>query len=150
GMVLSSVELWNEQIDGFVSSILWEPHYVAGLIACITAYFLIACAPRRARWIHGVFAGVAMASALGLAIWIALVFAIFLAAWTLILWNQRRPEASVIVAACIVGTVLSIPFLTDMRAPAVGGAALQWTVRSFRWAEIILKGQGLAQWWRVT
>ena len=59
-----SAEWWNEQVDGFVYSMIWEPHYVASLIACLTGFLLI-WQDREHRPASSVLAGIAFATALG-------------------------------------------------------------------------------------
>jgi hypothetical protein len=45
--VRASMEWWNEQVDGFVYTALWESHYLSGLIACLMAFLLLWAARRR-------------------------------------------------------------------------------------------------------
>ena len=40
------VEWWNEQVDGFTCTALWEAHHLAGLVACLMAFLLLWEAPR--------------------------------------------------------------------------------------------------------
>ena len=39
--VRPAMEWWNEQVDGFVYTALWESHYLSGLIACLTAFLIL-------------------------------------------------------------------------------------------------------------
>jgi len=39
--VLASIDWWNEQADGFLSTALWAIHYLAGLVTCMTAFLLL-------------------------------------------------------------------------------------------------------------
>src|SRR5262249_9695780 len=75
--ILPTVEWWNEQIDGFTWTALWEAHHLAGLLSVLIAFLLLSEAPRREgarRWKHAIVAGVALASSFGDSIDIGFVF----------------------------------------------------------------------------
>ena len=151
--VSPSVEWWNEQVDGWLYTMLWEPHYTCSLIACLTAFLILWDAPeerRRGRWmISSGVAGLALATAVGAGIYVAFVFAIFLVLWTcLALINKWRsassstPEALPLVVAGVVAAVASFPYLFELRGPAGAGGTgsggsgagvmpIHFTVRAF-------------------
>ena len=142
GGISPSVEWWNNQVDGWLYTMLWEPHYMASLVACLTGFLIIWDAPRAGRrWlISGIAAGLAFATAVGAGIYVAFVFAIFLTVWTLItLAKKWYRETAVLTLAGIVACVLSIPYLTSLRSPGSGGPLFQFTVRSFELGELLLK-----------
>ena len=102
--VLPSGEWWNEQVDGFVYTALWESHYLSGLIACLMAFLVLWRAAeqpaRGARIRYALIASLALASAAGASVYVAFVFAIFLLVWTAATLAQRRwHEAALLVAA---------------------------------------------------
>src|SRR5262249_55758196 len=41
GGMSPSVEWWNEQVDGWLYTMLWEPHYLCALIACLTGFLIL-------------------------------------------------------------------------------------------------------------
>jgi len=146
--VSPSVEWWNEQVDGWLYTLLWEPHYVCSLIACLTAFLILWDAPeersRGRRMISSAAAGLALATAVGAGIYVAFVFAVFLALWTLlVLLNKRRgatfgaSEIAPLIVAGAVAVLASLPFLLGLRVPASsegtgsGGLPIRFTIRAF-------------------
>lgn len=149
--IKASVDWWNEQIAGFTSTALWEAHYLCGLVCCLTAFLLLWEGPRRsspaARVLYGVIAGAALASAAGSAIYVAFVFAAFLAAWTAIAAARRWwPELTVLAVAGAAALALFRPFLHDLSGPGTGGPPLQLWVRPFSPIDTIFRGQGIGGW----
>src|SRR5579863_6056398 len=72
--ILPSVEWWNEMVSAWITAVLWVPHHVAGLVAGLTGFLVIWCAPRSPRARHlilsGVIAGLSFASAVGLSVYV--------------------------------------------------------------------------------
>ncbi len=150
--VLPSMEWWNEQVDGFVYSTLWESHYLCGLIACLMAFLLLWHAPRRSgsglRPAYVVLAGLGLASAGGASIWVAFVFAAFLGVWTLAgLVQGRRQDAAAAIAAGVLALVLILPYAASLRGPATGGPMLQAWVRPFYPLDFIYMAQSVGRAW---
>jgi hypothetical protein len=126
--VLPSVEWWNEQVDGFVYTALWEAHHLSGLIACLTAFLLIQQGAREIatrRIYYAGLAGLALATAVGSSIHIAFVFAIYLFVWTGIVLTKRWwRQAGVLAIAGAIGFAFALPYVLSLRSPAgVHGAA---------------------------
>jgi hypothetical protein len=152
GVFPRSVEWWNEQIDGWVFSALWQPHNVAALIACLTGFLVLwhasAAASRGDTLLSAVVAGAAFASAAGTAIYVTFVFAVFLVVWTIVtLVKKWRRETVGLAIAGVVAALLALPYLRDLSGPAAGGQFLRLTVRSFFPAEDYLFALGWNQWW---
>ncbi len=131
--VSPSVEWWNEQVDGWVYTMLWEPHYMCSLIACLTAFLILWDAPengREGRWmISSAVAGLALATAVGAGIYVAFVFAIFLVLWTSLAGIHKWRGASsgiaeirILIAAGVVAAIASVPYLLELRGPSGRGA----------------------------
>lgn len=143
--VLPSMEWWNEQVDGFFYTAIWESHYLAGLIACLMA-FLILCdtaKPRRNRTVA--LAALALASAAGTSVYVFFVFGLFLLLWAAVEISQRRwRETAALVCAGICGLVLLLPYAASLRGPAQGGPALQFWTRPFYPVDGLFRGQGIA------
>ena len=119
------MEWWNEQVTSWFGAVLWVPHHVGGLVACMAGFLLAWDAshaesrPQRAAGI--VLAGAAFATAAGTSIYVTLVFAIFLVQWTSITllkrwWNQTV----VLVAAGAVSAALVMPYLLSLTGPGSG------------------------------
>jgi hypothetical protein len=127
GMLPPSAEWWNEQVDGWMYTALWEPHYICALIACVTG-FLIIWQSRRTGL--SCLAALCFATAVGSGSFVALVFAAFLVVWMIV--NIRESRMLALTGALTV--ILSLPYLATLRGPvqSVGGAALlKLTVRPF-------------------
>jgi hypothetical protein len=157
GGISPSVEWWNNQVDGWVYTMLWEPHYLCSLVACLTGFLVLwdlpATASRRSRATAGVVAGAALASAAGSGIYVALVFGVFLAVWTLVTIARKwHRETAVLAMAGGVAFVLSIPYLTSLTghgSPGSGVQSLQLTVRGFDLGEILLRVLRLDRPWQI-
>jgi len=153
GMLPPSMEWWNEQVDGWVYTMLWEPHYVAGLIAGLFGFLVISQArgARSQLALSGALAGLAFATSVGAAIYIAFVFAIFLFVWSAVVLLKRwRQEFFVLAIAGITATLFSLPFLAGLRGPGAGGAFLHFTVRTFFVIDVLGKMLHFAQPWQWT
>lgn len=142
-----SVEWWNEQVDGWLYTMLWEPHYVCALVACLTGFLILWKLPPRATWrdriVSGALAGIAFATGAGSGIYVAAVFAVFLGIWFFVLVARKLwREAEAMAVAGAVGAALFYPFFASLRnalsnadaALGVGGTGqhpFQFTVRAF-------------------
>ena len=153
GFVLPSVEWWNEHVDWFVYTALWAPHALASLIAGLAGFLLLWKAPD-ARGSGGMLrysllAGVAMASCVGASIYVSFVFAAFLAVWTAItIWKRWRRETVGLVVAGAAGAALALPYLLALRGPAAAGfgnSPIEFTVRTFSFADLIPRFHGMSE-----
>ena len=159
--VLPSGESWNEYVDWFLHSSLWAPHAVAALVSELTGFLIIWHARTgRRRWVvSSLGAAFALASTVGISIWVAFVFAAFLIAWTLVCaqkrwWGQFRT----LVLCGAASLVLLWPYLRDLSGPAVSGGSspgapeiaslVHWTVREFSLAALI-RTPGMPHWERL-
>ncbi len=132
GFLPPSAEWWNEQVDGWVYSMLWEPHYVCALIACVTGFLLIWDCRRP---VLAIVAALCFATAVGSGSFVALVFAVFLAAWMIL--NLR--ESGIFALAAVLAGIFSLPYFATLRGPAqnVGSASLlRLSVRPFLSAQM--------------
>jgi hypothetical protein len=151
--VLPSIEWWNEQVDGFVYTALWEAHHLGGLVACMMAFLLLEDGAQQAtfarRALYGGIAGLVLASAVGSSIYIAFVFAIYLLLWTLIVLTKRWWRTAVVLSiAGSAGIVLGLPYLLSLTSPgsqgpaASGGPSLQLWMRPFFPTHALFSGLG--------
>jgi hypothetical protein len=141
------LEWWNEQVSAWVTTVLWTPHQLAGLVACLMGFLLLwdtGQRPAARNWIAtSLTAGVMFSSAAGMSVHVTLVVALFLCVWmsSEFLRNHRRQAAGICFAGVIAG-VLSIPFLVELLTPdasASGGRVpLHFAVRSFRYFDLAL------------
>lgn len=149
-----SVEWWNNQVDGWLFTMLWEPHCLCAVIACFTGFLILWEAPResgKARPIlAAITAGLAFATAVGAGVYVAFVFAIFLMFWTLITVVKKwYRETAMLALSGAIAFGLSIPFLAGLRGPGSGGSLLQLTVRSFPLGEFVPEMLGFNRPWQI-
>jgi hypothetical protein len=158
GFIPASVEWWNEQVDGFTFTALWEAHYLSALIACLMAFLLLWEAPRHtgaARWKYAALAGIALASSVGASIYIAFVFSAFLLLWTVVAIAKRwRAETSTLLVAGSLCVILALPYLASMTGGSGagsggGGFPIAFRVRRFFPLDTVLASQGRGQPWRL-
>ncbi len=139
GNLPPSMEWWNDQVDGWLYSMVWEPHYISGVIACLFGFLVISQSQNR-RVLSGVVAGLAFATSVGAAIYVAFVFAIFLSCWTAVAAFKRwYGEVVSLSVAGVTALLCSLPFLKSLRGPGTGGAFSHWTVRSFSAIDVFSK-----------
>ena len=156
----ASSEWWNEPVLSWVNSVFWQPHSIAALVACVTGLLAIRDAARHAGWRArmpcAVIGGAALASALGLSIYVTFVFALFLMSWMVTLVVRgRRVESGVICIAGGMALPLAMPYVLELArvlpgsGPGNGGARfpIQFAVRSFYFAEALA---GSGNGWRTT
>lgn len=147
GGVVGDVEHWNEQITAWAGSLLWVPHHVAALIAAFVGAMLAYFArskPFKIRLIALTFSGVAFASALGLSIWVTLVFVLFWALWMTALYFQKENRALIfpMAFAGLVALILASPFMLGLFSEGAGGASafpIAPTIRAFRLSDVVFE-----------
>ena len=133
------MEWWSgAQVSSWMDTVLWVPHHVAGLVCCLLGFLLVWMSKglgRGRRVGCGAIAGVAFASAFGLSTWVAMAFAMTMAAWLLwaVVWERgSRGRATVLLLAGAVAAVALMPYLAELRgeesavvaqaSPGTGGA----------------------------
>lgn len=132
------IEHWNEQITAWVGAILWVPHHVAAMVACLAGMMLLLSVrdQKLSRQIQAmVIAGLAFASAFGLSVYVTLVFVIFWGIWMIVLFLQKKRQLSLVMAlAGIIAAIAISPFivgLIDGGSGNTGGLPIAFSVRSF-------------------
>lgn len=158
GGISPSVEWWNEQLDGWLYTMLWEPHYTCSLIACLTGFLIVWSLPPQAsrvqRTVSGLVAGMAFASAAGCGIYVAMVFAVFLGLWLVAALVRRQwREAGTLALSGAAALALFQPFLASLRDSFSQGSAAHlfaFTIRPFVPAELVLRYFGLVRPWQFS
>jgi hypothetical protein len=131
--LLPTIDWWNnDQVTGWLDTMLWVPHSLGALIACLTGFLILWNRPRL-RWQEAIAAGIAFASATGLSIYVTLVFAVFMAAWTIRTAAQRDwPRVLSSAVAGAAAALLAFPFLKELAGkPGSQGSFLVLEVRQF-------------------
>lgn len=126
------MEWWDpNQVTSWLGSLLWVPHHVASLTACMVCLLVLStidednstCQTIRAV----VLSGLALASAAGLSVYVTFSFAVFAILWALQTLRQKRMKTFIAyIATGVFSLLLSWPYLLDLlskRGNAGGGAA---------------------------
>ena len=152
-----SVEMWNEQVDGWLCTVLWEPHYACSLIACLTGFLIVWSLPPEAsrpqRSVSGFIAGMAFATATGCGIYVAMVFAVFLGLWLVVtVVSKRWREAETLAIAGVVAVALIRPFIASLKGSSSQGAGsppFEFAVRLFSPVEMVFQFFRLGRPWQL-
>ena len=121
--VYADMEWWNgTQVTSWLDSILWVPHHVASLVACLTGFLLLWSVRESTNWRDrapvATLAAMAFASATGLSLYVTFPFAIFLVAWSAVLLVAKKFALVLTYAASGAGALLlSLPYLRDLSGP---------------------------------
>ncbi len=137
-IALGDLEQWNpSQVTSWMDSLIWVPHHVAALIACMTGLLVLSTldehAEIRERIWAAIIAGIAFASAAGLSLFVTFTFAVFAVLWTIILLLQRRiRDFATFLAAGGVSFLLSIPYILDLSTQSkVGHGFVFFALRAY-------------------
>ncbi len=117
-----SIENWNEQITAWSGAMLWVPHHIAALVACVMAFLALWCDSERAeRWPGAgalALAALALASSAGMSVFVTFTFACILIVWALVMLVRRQPKAlASVVAVGAISLMLAAPFFLEVRSP---------------------------------
>ena len=160
GRVQADLDWWNEEVASWLHSVLWVPHHVVALIACLTGFLLLWRVEGDRVASSILIACLAFTSAVGCSVYVTLVFAVFLALWTGVAFLARRSqEGLAFVCTGIIAVVLSLPHLRTLvpekvipvAATAEAGKSLfTLSVRSFMPAEILVRSSYPDRGWLVS
>jgi len=134
------MEWWNEpQITSWVDSLLWVPHHVMGLVACMIGVLVLRqkVATTFQRAIAMLIAGLAFASSVGLSVLVTFTFAVFAFFWLLFAAHRRWwDDVAGVLGASAIGLLAALPYLSTFVGPAVdgtggGGRFLAVSIRDF-------------------
>jgi hypothetical protein len=123
-----TLEWWNDQqITTWLDQFLWVPNHVAAMIACFTALLLLlpsSCVPERKRWPAAVLGGVCLASSVGLSVYVAVAFFVFLGLLGVVtLLGRQWRQAVFLAAGGGVAAALCIPFAVELLVAGGSGPA---------------------------
>ena len=144
------IEGWNMPIMSWLNALTWVPNHVASMAACIISLLAILSSFRGSksqRLVGVIVAGISIGSALGLSIWVALTFGIFMVVWGFaMLFNRsQRSMFSAIVASGTLGLILVSQFLvevlqSDGTSGPIGGLPISLYVRRFTFTGALAPG----------
>ena len=125
----ADMEWWDpSQITSWLDSLIWVPHHVAALVACLAGYLFLwksTCKgelPTRI-WLI-VLAALGFSSAAGLSVYVTFTFALFILAWVIYLLLRGKILAAVLHgAAGALAFLLSIGYIGDLLGRGIGGSA---------------------------
>jgi hypothetical protein len=145
--IVSIIEHWNTLIGAWIGSNLWVPHHVAALIAGLSTMMLAQFARGKSnsrQFVIMSIAGLGFASALGLSIWVTLVFIIFWGIWLLVLFLQKTEQRSILpmIFAGIVAILLASPFMLGLFQGSRGGIGqfpIVFEIRTLKLLESFVK-----------
>ena len=125
------LEWWNEQVSAWPTALLWVPHHVGALTACLIGFLAVlpcGCGPR-----NSAVAAAAFASAAGMSVWVTLAAAAGYAVWMAVrLIDGRRAEVLVLAGVGALALLLAAPFLIDtVQANRMEGTPFALAVREF-------------------
>jgi hypothetical protein len=120
------MEWWNEQITSWVDALLWTPHHIMSLLACMVGFLLLRqpAASKLRRVTAILVAGLAFASSAGLSVLMTFTFATFVVLWLPYAVLRRWwDDVAGLLAAGTVALLLALPYLRSLLAPAVDSSA---------------------------
>ncbi|HLJ86869.1 MAG TPA: hypothetical protein VKZ53_08595 [Candidatus Angelobacter sp.] len=135
-VLFAEMEWWDSEIIGsWLSSLLWAPHHIAALVACLSGFLLIwtiePSSTLGERVKAALIAGLAFASAGGLSIYVAFTFCVFLFLWGIAgAFRRQWTEIGLLATSGLVAILLSIPYLQGLQA---SGSSSQFAVWGLRW-----------------
>ena len=150
------MEWWdNNQVTSWLGSLLWVPHHVAALTACMAGLLALSAVDEasplpQSAW-AAVLAGLAFASAAGLSVYVVFAFAVFMVLWTLLMLVQKNIRTvAAYLAAGVFSLLLSWPYLQDLMSKQAGATGERFAfigIRSF-WPNLdILANLGIHSYW---
>ncbi len=131
----ADMEWWNDvQISSWAASLLWVPHNIAALIACVVGFVLLRRAGEEGTGpaMAVVSAGICFASATGLSIYVTFTFVVVVALWMLALGAQKHwKEVLMFAGSGAVAVIVALPFLKSLSGPGEGAAFVAFALRPF-------------------
>jgi len=114
------IEWWDpNQVTSWLGSLLWVPHHVASLTACMSGLLVLSAIDEESSFGQSAWASVlsalAFASAAGLSVYVTFTFAVFMTLWTLRALAEKQIKTVATYAATgALSLALSAPFVSDL------------------------------------
>ena len=125
--VSADMEWWTApQITSWIDSLLWVPHHVMSLVACMVGLLVLRqpAETKHQRAIGFLIAGMAFASAAGLSILVAFTFACFGGLWMIVAAQRRYwDDIEGLLASGGIALVAAMPYLYTLMGPALDGSS---------------------------
>lgn len=157
GAVFFTPDAWNNEVAGWLHSVLSAQHHVAATVACLTGFIALWTSngkPRSQRLGSIVVAAIAFACSVGLSIYVALVFGASMLTYMVIAALRKwRPDLIRITAAGVFATILALPYLLDLGATHGRGGGdhlISPAVREFYPVEYVLRKGFNVDWTTIT
>jgi hypothetical protein len=135
--VTADMELWNEQITSWTDSLLWTPHHLMSLVACMIGLLALRTAEKTkmGRFRSVLLAGIAFGSAAGLSILVTFTFVIFVMLWLPYAVLRRWWDDLLLFAASgAVALVVAFPYVHTLIRSGDGsesGHFVAFSIRGF-------------------
>jgi len=125
--LVPTIENWNGAVMAWITSVVWSPHQVAGLVAYLTGFLVIWNALHltgvRKRTVATAIGGLCYATGVGMSIYVTFAFVVFVAMWLFItLLKKQWSAAAMIGVSGLIALAASAPYLLELRTGAPGGA----------------------------
>ena len=134
-IILADTEWWDpNQVTSWIGSLLWVPHHVAALIACVTGLLLLSQTGQSSaqRLWTIVLAALAFASGAGLSLYVTFTFVVFCVLWMAVLLFQRQTQEFLNwLAASALALLFAAPYLHDLLT-GTSGAGTRFAVFALR------------------
>lgn len=119
GKSLKPTLWWNEPIVSWMTTALWAPHHLAGLVAGLAGFLLAWEAAQKKHWPQAIpgaaGAALAFASSVGASIYVGGTLAVGCAIWlALALAKRLWRHALILSAAGAVGALILLPFALQL------------------------------------
>ena len=121
----ADMEWWDPgQITSWFDALIWVPHHVAALVACLAGFLFLWKATCKGElptriWFF-LFAAVGFSSAAGLSVYVTFTFAVFILVWLVYQLLSGRIRAAILYcSAGALALVLSIGYLRDLLGTGV-------------------------------
>ena len=133
---------WNEIVATWLSVVVWVPHHLGSFVVSLFAFMLILekGTSRFSRGIAGFVAALALASSLGMSIWVSIVTAWCLVAWFIAVCLRRwYADVRFLLLVGSVSLLFALPFILDIQqAKHIEGVPIIFHVRPFAMVNIAL------------
>ena len=157
--LLPTIENWNGAVMAWITSVVWSPHQVAGLISCLTGFLVFWYALHltsvHQKAVAAIIAGLCYATGVGMSIYVTFAFAAFLGLWLLVTVLKKHWQAAAMIGTSgFIALAASVPYLMELRAGSpngttAGGPLLQFDVVAFTIVRAVFEdpARPVQAWW---